>query len=85
MHGSTWVKIQRQGIVETKGAMKVLCKKQEIEGITIPSGFEIWLPGQNIESVKKSFSHIAEIDVPDWKMNEILKMLYLNQIRDVKN
>ena len=54
----TKVYINRTGITETRKALKVVCKKQTIEGIEIPQGYEIWLPGLSIESVNNSFSSV---------------------------
>lgn len=74
------VKIQRGGVIETKNAVMVRCIKQEIEGVTIPNGFEIWIPG-NINSIYRGFSSVPLVHVPGWKLNSILKMLVLNSIR----
>jgi hypothetical protein len=45
------LKIQRGKIIETKKALKVRCVKQEIEGVIIPQGFEVWLPNESIEGL----------------------------------
>lgn len=76
------VKIQRGQIVETKGAMRVRCCKQEIEGVQIPNGFEIWIPGANTACISRSFSLTPQILIPGWKLNGILKMIVMEGLRN---
>lgn len=77
---SVWIEVQRQGMIETRKAVRVKCKKQIIEGIEIPSGFELWVPG-SIEDIRNGFSTICKISVDDWQINPILKKLYLDKLR----
>lgn len=76
------IKIQRGQIVETKGAMRVRCCKQELEGVIIPNGFEIWIPGGTTSSIKKSFSSSPEVLIPGWKLNGILKLIVMEGLRN---
>lgn len=76
--------VQRTGMIETKNALLVRCVKQVIEGITIPQGYEIWLPNQCAESIKNRFSSRPIAYVPGWKINEILRTFYIDQLRDGK-
>lgn len=74
--------VQRTGMIETKKALLVRCVKQEIEGVTIPNGYEIWIPDQGITSVRNGFSSRPFVRVPGWKMNQILRTLYIDQLRN---
>lgn len=78
---ATWLTIQRGQIVETKKAMKVRFQKQTIEGVTIPQGFEQWLPGECIETIRSQFSSSPSVLVEAWKVNEILRTLYIDTLK----
>lgn len=73
--------IQRGGIEETAKAYKVICQKQEIEGVTIPQGFEVWIPNSG-SFLDHTFSSRPMIDIPNWKLDEILRKLYLDGLRN---
>lgn len=74
--------IYRTGMIETKNALLVRCKKQEIEGITIPRGYEIWVPSAGETSVRNGFSSNPYIHIAGWKINEVLRTLYIDQLRN---
>ena len=74
--------INRTGIIETPKALVVTCKKQIIEGVTIPSGYEIIVPNATLLSVDFGFSSSPRIDIPGWKLNAILRTLYLDSLRN---
>ena len=76
------LKIQRTGIVERPKALMIRCVKQEIEGVTIPRGYEVWLPNEGINSVLKGFSSEPIVHVWGWKLNEILRTLYMEGLRN---
>lgn len=74
--------VYRTGMIETKNALMVRCQKQTIEGINIPAGYEIWLPGQGTPCVYNSFSSRPFVHVPGWKVNEILRTFYIDNLRN---
>lgn len=76
------LRIQRTGIVETGKALRVRCVKQEVEGVTIPRGYEVWLPYECGEGIIKGFSSEPVVHVWGWKMNQILRTLYLEGLRN---
>jgi len=76
------VYIQRTGMIETKGALLVRCVKQEIEGITIPRGYEIWIPGGCLLSVQRQYSSSPFVHVSGWKMNQILRTMVIDKLRN---
>lgn len=76
------VLIFRTGMIESKNALLVRCQKQIIDGVSIPSGFEIWVPNANTASVSRSFSSRPIIHVIGWKLNEVLRTLYIDQLRN---
>lgn len=45
------IEIQKGGIIETKKALLVRCTKQIIEGVTIPNGYEVWIPAGCVELI----------------------------------
>jgi hypothetical protein len=76
------LKIQRGKIIETKKALKVRCVKQEIEGVIIPQGFEVWLPNESIEGLVNGFSMTPIAQVWGWKLNQVLKFLFMEELRN---
>lgn len=78
----TEVEINRTGIVITKnGGQKIALKKQTIEGIQIPQGFEVWgnfnhiiIP--NLDTTMRRITASISRD----KMNEILKTLFIRNL-----
>lgn len=74
--------VYRTGMIETKNALLVRCQKQTIEGVEIPAGYEIWLPGIGTSSVHNSFSSRPFVHVPGWKINEILRTFYIDRLRN---
>lgn len=75
--------IQRGGIEESNKAYKVLCQKQVIEGVTIPQGYEVWIPSSG-STISHEYSSRPMIFIPDWKLNDILRKLYLDELRNGK-
>lgn len=76
------VVVQRTGMIETKNALIVHCQKQVIEGVTIPQGFEICLPNQNEGCIKNSYSSRPIALVDGWKLNQILKLIVMEGLRN---
>ena len=74
--------IQRGGMIETRNALLVRCIKQDIEGLTIPNGYEIWLPNQSAATINNGFSSRPIAHVPGWKVNEILRTLFIDKLRN---
>lgn len=74
------VQIFRTGNILTKnGATLIRCKKQVIEGVTIPSGFEFW----NREGyIDKEFSANPVFYVRGHKLNEILRFIVMEGLRN---
>lgn len=70
------IRIQKTRIEQSPNAIRIRCTKQIIEGIIIPNGFEIWMPG-SIESVQNRYSNIPFVHVPGWKLNDILKFIVM--------
>jgi hypothetical protein len=75
------LRIQKTGIVETRNALKVRCQKQVIEGVTIPNGYEIWIPQGCVDMVRNPFSNIPTVGVDAWKINEVLRFLVMEELR----
>jgi len=78
------IKIQRGQIAETKKACRFRLIKQEIEGVTIPNGFEVWIPGLSASGVKNSFSLTPSVLIGGWQLEPILKMLVMEGLRNQK-
>lgn len=72
------IRIQRGGYEVTPKAIKVKCAKQEIEGVEIPRGFEIYIAGGFIHHEFEA-SPVAEIY--GWQLEQILKMLVMEGLR----
>mgnify|MGYP003618714600 FL=1 len=70
-------------MVETKNALRVICKKQIIEGLEIPQGYEIWIPNSNIQTVTNAFSSNPFVNIEPWKMNQILRTFAIDKLRHV--
>lgn len=79
------VTILRSGIVETEKALKVRLAKQEIAGVTIPNGFEIWIPESSVLAIDAAHSNSPTVWVPGWKLNKVLKYIYIEGLRNAKN
>jgi DNA replicative helicase MCM subunit Mcm2 (Cdc46/Mcm family) len=75
------INVQRTGIEQSPNAIRVRCIKQEIKGIIIPNGFEIWMPG-SILSVMNQYSRNTYVLLPGWKLNEVLKFLVMEGLRN---
>lgn len=74
-------KIHRTGIIETRKAFKVILNKQIFEGVVIPNGIEIWIPN-NAGYIDKQFSSEPEVQIRGWKVNEFIKMLVMEGLRN---
>lgn len=74
--------IQRGQIVETEKAMRVRLQKQVIAGLTIPEGFEAWLPGEGVSLINGQSSSRPIVTIKGWKVNEILRTVYLDKLRN---
>lgn len=74
--------IQRGRIVETKNALRVRAQKQVVAGITIPNGFEIWVPNAQIESIIGDSSSVPYVFLDEWKINEVLKTIFMEGLRN---
>ncbi len=74
------VEIYRTGVIETRnGATLIKCKKQVIEGVTIPRGFEFW----NSEGyIHNEFSANPTFMCRGWKLNEVLKHIVMEGLRN---
>lgn len=73
------LEINRGDIIETvRGATRITCKRQIIEGIEIPKGLQIWLRDGYISN---EFSGIAQFEIRGVDLNPILKKLYLDKLR----
>lgn len=74
------IQIYKTGIIETKnGATLIRCKKQVIEGVTIPRGFEFW----NREGyIDREFTANPVFLVRGEKLNEILRFLVMEGLRN---
>jgi len=74
--------IQRGGIIETRNALKVRCVKQEIMGVTIPNGYEIWIPNGCLELIQNMSCLTPKISIESWKANEVLRFLFMEGLRN---
>lgn len=78
-HGKLYsLRIQKQGYEITPKSIKVRCRKQLVEGVEIPNGFEIYIAGGLVHH-EFSSSPIAEIF--GWQLEKILKMLVMEGLR----
>lgn len=79
-----WVEvvIQRGGYVDTGKATHVRCQPQEIEGVAIPQGFEIWVPFGSILGPHRSHSTRPGVYIKGWKINEVLKTIVMEGLRN---
>jgi len=75
-------KIHRGGYVQTEKAIKVILHKQMFEGVQIPNGLEIWIPIGDA-FVDKEFAAQPEVKIRGWKVNEFIRMLYMDSLRNV--
>lgn len=75
------VEINRSGVTQTPRALKVCLKGQCIEGVEIPQGTQVWIPGLSIDSINSSFSMSPKVRIPGWKMNELLKGIILKKLK----
>ena len=72
--------IQKKGYEETKGATKVRFIKQDFMGLTIPNGLEMWVPNTAI-LILSPFSSEPIAAIQGWKVNEILRTLYIDKLK----
>ena len=61
--------IMRGEIVETYRAMKVKLQKTEFMGVEIPRGYEVWIPGGHLASIKNGFSMHPHVYIQGWKLS----------------
>lgn len=73
--------IQRGQIVETKKAMRVRLKKQVVEDVLIPEGFEVWIPEGIVECIVNPFSSTPKVAIPGWKLNQVLRTLVIDKLK----
>lgn len=68
---------QGHRFIKLRDSAKVRLKKQAVAGVTIPEGFETYIP---LWSYQGETNRV--IKVKGWKVNEILRTLYLQGLRD---
>ena len=73
--------IQRGGLVESKNALRVRLQRQTVAGLLIPEGFEMWAPGQALSSINGQSSHSPTVMVEGWKVNEVLRTIFIDELR----
>lgn len=70
----------RKGVNKIKGgAMLVTLKRQTLpNGVKVRAGFELWIPHTNAYDV----NGLQQLDVPNWKLNELIRTINLDKIRN---
>lgn len=77
--------VQRGGVVTRPKAVMVRTAKQQIEGVEIPRGMEIWVKTQGeIYAINNEFSSEPNIHIEGWQLQPILKMLVMEKLRNGK-
>ena len=77
----TEVEINRTGIITTKnGGQRITLKKQVIEGVEIPHGFEVWGNFNHFYVNTLSTQKFMKVSIAKEKMNEILKTLFIRNL-----
>lgn len=76
------VTIQRGGVYQGDKLTRVKLQAQEIKGIKIPQGFELLVPYQACLLITSEFSSRPKLSVKGWKINEVLRTLYIDQLRN---
>lgn len=74
--------VQRGGIYEGDKLTRVKLQAQEIQGIKIPKGFELLVPSKACLGVGNTHSTRPNLYVKGWKINEVLRTLYIDQLRN---
>jgi hypothetical protein len=77
---STKVKINRTGIVDTGKAMKVVLSRQTLpNGVKIPAGFHVWVPG--CIALPDGGPMEVQVYIPNHKLNEIIRTINIDKLR----
>lgn len=79
-----WIEliIQRGGIYEGDKLTRVKLQSQEIQGMKIPQGFELLVPASGCLGVSNGNSSRPHLYVKGWKINEVLRTLYIDKLRN---
>lgn len=68
----------RKDVVATADAMMVVPKRQKLpNGVKLPNNQSVWIPYGNVGMVGGDGS----VDIPNWKINELIKMLNVVKIK----
>lgn len=77
-----YVRISPDHIIQSKKALRIILQKQKLpNGFQIPAGVDIWIPGGTYSDIRGD----GRIAIPNWKLNEYIRMVNLEKLKNTKN